>query len=301
MAFQSLLRGEDGNIIRTGLDGSDPTTLVSGLATYIWGIKEDESSGKMYVTHAGTLRRYNLDGTGEEVLLDAGTVWGNPTDISLDLTNGHIYGVCNQFGAPGRRISRVDLDGGNDATVSAIGAADTATIVAVPGTSKLYYGRGSTPNNGIWRINYDGSSGSKILALSTPPTESTRCLAIDVPNSHIYFAVAVSGATVEDVRRCNIDGSNETTLYTLEAGENPQDIDIDPDTGKLYIALTVGTIIKSDLDGSNRENIVTGGGTITSMVLSSGGGGTSRKTRGEPKIYPHGPGRSFGQSHHTYP
>lgn len=303
MAFQSVVWGNsDGDIIRSGLDGSDPATLVSGLSLYFANIKLNESAGKMYVSHEAALRRFNLDGTGEEVLLSGGTVWGNPTYISLDLVNSHVYGICNQFAAPGRRISRVDLDGGNDATVASENAADQSSIVAVPSTSKLYYGKRSSPNQGIWRIDYNGSNRTKILALGGTPLEGVTSLAIDVPNSHIYFTVVVSGATVEDVRRCDIDGSNEITLYTLDNGTSPQGIDIDPDTGKLYVASFAGTITKSDLDGSNKETIFTGVPNISVATLSSvGGGGTARKTRQTSEIYRQGPGRSFGQSHHTYP
>ena len=194
MAFTSLIWGTtDGEIKTSGLDGSSPTVLFDGVSTLVWGIKTDASSEKIYITHADVLSRYNLDGSGEETLRESIPDWGDHTDISLDLVNGHIYGTSSSFDdPPGRSIIRVDLADGGNWTQLVLTQSGSATIVAVPGTSKLYYGFGAAPHQGIWRLDSDFTIVPVARATYSFPVSGSKSTSWGLsPSARVYSVVSL--------------------------------------------------------------------------------------------------------------
>jgi DNA-binding beta-propeller fold protein YncE len=79
----------DGLIERCNLDGTAPTTLISGL-NFPWGIALDVASGKMYWADisGGDIRRANLDGSSPTTLVSG---LNRPANIALDLPAGKMY------------------------------------------------------------------------------------------------------------------------------------------------------------------------------------------------------------------
>src|SRR5690242_10161218 len=94
-----------GTIRRANLDGSEMTTLVSGLANPL-GPALDLASGQMYWGDygSGDIWRANLDGTGQTILISGLRGPGGPR---LDVSSGQMYWENNDGGD----IRRANLDG----------------------------------------------------------------------------------------------------------------------------------------------------------------------------------------------
>ncbi len=103
-------RGTD-RIYRANMDGSDKEVILSGVDAR--GIALDLEDGKIYWTcitnqYGGvghrSIRRSNLDGTGEETILGE---LGTPDDIALDLEYGKMYWTDQNT----HKVQRANLDG----------------------------------------------------------------------------------------------------------------------------------------------------------------------------------------------
>ena len=94
-----------GVLRRANLDGSEQTTLVTGLRRPR-GVALDLAGGQMYWGEAGSgrIRRANLDGSGLTTLLEG---LNNPQGVALDFAGSKIY-WGEGFGAD---IRRANLDG----------------------------------------------------------------------------------------------------------------------------------------------------------------------------------------------
>jgi hypothetical protein len=160
-------------IQRANLDGSGLTTLVTGLRS-CFHLALDVAGGKMYVCEGpidGTIRRYNLDGTGEEIVIDYRTGGPRPQAIALDVPGGKMYfnTAAPNFGYPGT-VNRANLDGSGIEPPLVIRPGN-----AVPGLAldlaggKLYWAEYVTGN--IGRANLDGTGQETLLSGLDYPTK----------------------------------------------------------------------------------------------------------------------------------
>jgi hypothetical protein len=159
--------GYRGGIQRANLDGSGLTTLVSGLRD-CFHLALDVPGGKMYVCEGptdGTIRRYNLDGSGEEILIT--TAGLRASAIYLDLPGGKMY-FDTQDNGPGT-INRANLDGsGQEILVSRPDTGVPGLALDLAG-GKLYWAEYHKGN--IGRANLDGTGQETLLSGLGGPTK----------------------------------------------------------------------------------------------------------------------------------
>jgi hypothetical protein len=158
-----------GGVLRANLDGSGLTTLVSGLRG-CFHVALDMAGGKMYVCEGpteGTIRRYNLDGSGEEILI----ITGGPRAqaIALDVHGGKMY--FNTAGTPTYpgTVNRANLDGsGQEILVSRPGSPVPGIALDLAG-DKIYWAEYASRN--IGRANLDGTGQETLLSGLGGPTK----------------------------------------------------------------------------------------------------------------------------------
>ena len=240
----------EGTIHRSNLDGSDVEELFAPAVRTTNGFAVEVVEGKLYWTDslAGTIQRSDLDGSSREVVI---TGLDDPRGMAL--AGSRIYWV--DLGT--RKIQTADLDGSNiEDLVTGELVWDLSLDVAA---AKIYWvGWGS-----IHRADLDGSN------IDTLFTEAySRCLVLDHIEGKIYWADETHPGTIH---RSNLDGSNIEDLFdtVTPADSAPLGIALDAVRGKIYWtgvwrdptagwphpSERITIIYRSDMDGSNIEQI----------------------------------------------
>ena len=255
----------DNNVRRADLDGLNSSTLITGQFSDPGGIALDLVTGKIYIADNGgdngvgstpSVTRANLDGSGLEFLV----LGGRPSDVALDIAGGKMYWTD---WAGNSNVWRANLDGSNAEILIAGLLSDPSGIALDLVQGKMYItdeggvgGVGSMPS--VSRANLDGT-GFEVIATGGRPTG----VAIDQLNAKLYWTDWEGN---NNVWRSDLDGTNASAIITGQFSDL-NGIDIDPYTGKIYLAETGGvggigfspSIASADLDGSNVQVLVTGG------------------------------------------
>ena len=227
-----------GEILRSDLDGSNvesvlgPNILRSTIAAL------DAPRGKIYWTNSreGSLERTNLDGTDREVLI---TGLEYPAEIALNSADGKIYWTNSREGS----LERTNLDG-TDREVLITGLEYPAEVALNSADGKIYW---TTATGTLQRSGVDGSNIETLLM------DNATDIALDVVEGKIYWTTARGS-----IRRSDLNGSNIEDLFapTVRA---PHGFSLDVGEGKIYWTDSRGgTLLRSDLDGSGREVLITG-------------------------------------------
>ena len=149
-----FIHGPEGSIYRMGLDGSNPTTIKTGIA-HGKDLVLDLPNGHIYYSEwlgdAEGIKRINLDGTGEVTLLSGKGV----DNFAIDFVNGKIYYAENTAGY------MCDLDGTNITQLFSFQVGEFAIDQA---SQKLYLTKMAESNSSIVRSNLDGSGMETIVA-----------------------------------------------------------------------------------------------------------------------------------------
>ncbi len=237
---------DSSNVLRSAdLDGSNIQTIVSGVG-HINDMVVDTNSGHIYYGNetTNTISRVDLDGSNLTNLVSGvNTLHG----IELDLTNGHMYFSDAGAGV----IQRANLDGSNVTNITSTNSTPRDIELDLV-NGKIYY----TETNSVRRANLDGSN---IEVLKS--TASAYGLALDVGSNHLYYTErgTFNGIIGDRLVRTNLDGSNVSTLITNTHLTNPEDIEIDLNAGKIYIAGgSTNVIHRANLDGSGLVSILGG-------------------------------------------
>jgi sugar lactone lactonase YvrE len=110
----------------------------------------------------------------------------------------------------------------------------------------------------------DPGGGIPITLVDASPKDGSRAtgvndgIALDAARGHIYWT-NMGRAPERDgyVQRCNLDGSNVTTIVARGGTFTPKQLKIDHNAGKLYWSDREGMAIqRCNLDGSNLETLV---------------------------------------------
>jgi hypothetical protein len=169
-----------GEIRRANLDGSEQTTLVSGLDLPN-SVHLDLAGSQMYWADsgAGDIRRANLDGTGQRTLIQGLTL---PTTVALYPAGGKMYWADGNAG----EILRANLDGSGQETLVRNQSFPIGLAIDVA-HSQMYW-TNDIDGGDIRRANLDGT-GEEILikGLSMP---GYIALDLGAPGTAAYFTVA---------------------------------------------------------------------------------------------------------------
>ena len=213
----------------------------------------DTANGKIYWTEKisnvrGKVQRANIDGSNFEVIKRLTSV---PQSIAIDPMRRKIY-MTNAWGS----IQRLNLDGSNyqPNLITGLNSPDNITVDAE--NSKIYWSEGAS----LKRANLDGSNRQNIT------TGSGTLTGIALAGGKIYWTETVKAAgTRGKIRRANPNGSNSETLVAINTSV-PLGIAVDFEARKIYWTNAHGNVRRTDLSGSNVENVVTGLGTPESFT-----------------------------------
>ena len=234
---------DDGNFV-------EELFIIPSEDWLVVGLQVDLDNGKIYWVHGsfneGRIRRANLDGSGQELLLSGLT---NPRGLALDVDGGKMYWSDTQDNS----MYRADLDGSNLEPII-----DTGDQLGRPtldlDSGLIYFGNFGAGD--IRVANLDGSN-SQILfgGLFTPVA-----IALDLDQAKIYWADSNTSAVSNHIARANFDGTDMEILYAGEPGSSGfTGIGLDLVNQKLYwsdeIAASEKGLWEANLDGSDADRI----------------------------------------------
>lgn len=202
------------HIVRTAQTFATSDTLPNGgLGSSIQGVALDTIAGKVYwtTTRIGqgcSIRRANLDGTAEEVLISsAPNGVQNLRGIALDLQHQRMF--WSDLGAG--VIRSATLDGANPLDILTGLAGPIGVALDVPG-GKVYWCEAN--GHVIKRANLDGSSPSTVVSGIGSP----QYLAVD-RQSKMVFWTELRGNGHGKIRRATLDGANVQTILGDRAAD----------------------------------------------------------------------------------
>jgi sugar lactone lactonase YvrE len=231
---------EIGKIQRAGIDGNDLEDVVTGV--YSETIALDEEAGKIYWSDSNGIQRANLDGTDITVVIPGVQSQG----IALDVNAGKIY-WANQSPA---KIQRADMDGTNvEDLVSLATIGEPFSIALDTKSEKMYWTiEGSVS---IQRANLNGDDLETLLE----GWNFFEGIALDAPEGKMYWTDEFN----KRIWHADLNGTNVDFLNTIG---RPEGIALDENADKMYWTDDEleenGKILRSNLDGSMVEEIVTG-------------------------------------------
>lgn len=178
-------------VLRAGLDGANVEPLVSPPGLNPRFIALDVVGGNMYWTDIGTIRRANLDGAEQVIIVNSLLC---PVGLALDVEDGKIYWTdCST-------IQRADLNGANvEVLVSNLGSPRGIALDLSGG--KMYWT--DTSSRKIQRANLDGSDVQDLIASGL---QFPQGIALDVAGGKMYWA--------DDgrIQRANLNGTDVQSL-----------------------------------------------------------------------------------------
>ena len=196
-------------INRAEPDGSSPTIVMPQAASFeVQGLAVDPESELIYwASPDGGITRATLDRSVFEGIVRPG---GNqnvaPTDIALDLANGHVYWMNNDA-----RVMRARLDG-SEVEELATGLGAPGPIAVDPANGALYWvDRGSfsdDPPPQMVRAQLDGSDAT---VLDVPVSHGTVDLVVDAEAGMLYWGNTDQGA----VFRAKLDGTEAEAFLSV--------------------------------------------------------------------------------------
>lgn len=248
----------EGSLFRINTDGANMEVLIPVGTYYPFDVRLDVAAGKMYWvnTGLGEIYRSSLDGSDIELIFNPAN--GGAIYIELDLDNGKIYWADGS----NEKLFRCNLDGSNIEEVLSSGLSYSSRLAYDPLADKMYWS--NREDHFIKRVNADGSG---VETIHDTPIANPAGFSVDLAGSKMYWA------DEDRILRANFDGSDMETIVS-----NPYDFisatALDVDNSKIYWAAGNRFIRRSNLDGSNVEQLISLGtlNTIQSIFLDLGNG-----------------------------
>ena len=265
-------------IQRANLDGSNVEDLITSGIGAPRDIALDLTKGRMYWKEQDTdkIQRANLDGSDIEDLFPSGIGYPRNVGIALDVGEGKMYWTdrWSEF-----LIRRADLDGSNvENLLTSLSEPLFIALDSVGG--KMYWAVYAQVDVGrdasaIYRADLDGSNVENVVGAKA----GSREFILDVDGGKIYWDREDVPPTFYPeapnfILRADLDGSNveDLVLVLMESGI-PRLWDVGGD--KLYWSkrdwMDETTVLRTELDGSNDEVLVTGISHLWKFVLDLAG------------------------------
>ncbi len=154
-------------IWRADLDGTNAAPLLS--TAFHRGIALDTAGGKLYWSTSitmfrGDIRRANLDGTGQEIVVSTTLPEFKPSAIALDIPRGKIYWTDYVVDV----VQRANLDGSSIETLFVVGANMNPGGIALDlDRGKVYWGQDDDVSlhiASIRRMDLDGANPGVVIS-----------------------------------------------------------------------------------------------------------------------------------------
>ncbi len=233
------------------------TTFATVALTLGLGFSVANAQKKLYWVWGlpGAVMRANLDGSGIEVLVDAGLA--APSGIALDAVAGMMY--WTDRGAEKIQRANLQIPPGETAD-SRTDIEDLVTGLSAPWGialdvegGKMYWTHvPPSDTRKIQRANLDGSGVEDLVTGLSAPWG----IALDAAGGKMYWA------DIFRIQRANLDGSNVEDLVVSTADSSPYALALDLDAGKMYwtsAGIDFGLdpkIQRANLNGSDVEDLV---------------------------------------------
>ena len=284
-----------GRIVSANVDGSDVTTIVSGLRGTPDGLVVDPVNGFLYWTHMGAasaddgyVQRARLDGSEPtKIVPDGGTF--TPKQLKLDAKHGKLYWSDRE----GMRIMRANVDGSNVETLIETGHGDAdranqanwcvGIALDVDG-GKVYWTQkgGNPPNTGsIRRANLDmprgmGAAHRRDVEVLIDTLPEPIDLDLDVRTRMMYWTDRGDPPRGNTVSRARMDpphgvsASARTDIQILFGGlKEGIGIALDIAQDRMYVTDLGGNVYAAHLDGSDHRAILAAQGSLTGIAVAT--------------------------------
>ena len=242
-------------------DGTLQSLMDSEIEPFASGIRNansiavDMAGGKVYWAqqtgeNAGRIRRADLSGSNVELVRALNNL---PQGIAVDASNGKLY-VTNARG----KIQRMNLDGRNYEPDLIVNLDSPRGIAVDAAGGKVYWTEETGENTGrLQRADLDGSNVELVRALNNLP----QGIAVDASNGKLYVTNSRG-----KIQRMNLDGRDFEWNFITNL-DSPNGIAVDVAAGKIYWT-EAGKIRRANLNGRNRQDVVTGIGALAGIALS---------------------------------
>ncbi len=206
------------------------------------------TTAKLYWATVKTIQRANLDGSQVETLFTSGERRSEPRALAVDYGRGHMYWISAESD-----IWRANLDG-SQASLLIPRATEWGwryRIAVDTASGKVYWsGQEHGPDRErqdvLQRANGDGTQIETVLA------GHETAFVLDSATGKLYFTIRNAGRY--EMRRMNLDGSQQEILFDLNTSWTPRDIAVDATAGLFYWA-TVGEIWQASFNGIGRKRL----------------------------------------------
>lgn len=216
---------DDGELMRSRLDGSEPEILLANKPSRIRELALDIGVGKIYMidSEAGQIARADLNGSAYEVLISG---VGSGDAMDLDLEAGKIYYDVNNTS-----IHMANLDGTGSSVFRSI--FNTAAIEVDTVNDKVY----SCHSASLERCDLDGSNCEQL--------GNFNCSDVEIEGTTLY--TMRTGV----IWQSDLDGGNEVELPFAFDFDWPTVTRFVVDAANNRFYFRDGTLFRTDMDGSN--------------------------------------------------
>ena len=244
-----------GLVQRSDIDGSNVTTIVSGISTPE-AMTYDSVNNKIYWLErgTGTIFRADIDGSNSETVISS--LGAGLRNLAVDPTNSDIYWAIDSDG-PSQVIRRANYDGTGTTTILS-GLTDPQSIALDVPNNFLYYS-----DEGANRIARSTLAGTGLTTIYSTNTNDPERVVLNAAGTFAYWLDGNAGGGTNSVYSGDLSDFSQTTLVT--GLSSPSDIAVTDST--IYISNFNGQILSASIAGGGTTTLVTGLGQLRSVTV----------------------------------
>ena len=273
-----------GRVLSATEAGADVTVVSPSRASGPDGIVVDPAGRRLYWTtmgavggNDGTIERADVDGGHAATIVPAGGTF-TPKQIKLDAVHGKLYWADRE----GMRIMRANLDGSALETIVETASGDAARrdqrnwcvgIALDVGRGHVYWTqKGSGGNGRILRAPITITAGQSAAARSDieilfDGLPEPIDMDLDLSTRLMYWTDRGDAPRGNTVSRAPMDGPHRAQQILFGGLKEGIGIALDVAHGRMFVTDLAGNVYRANLDGSDRQTILTGQGTLTGIAV----------------------------------